>query len=67
MLVDQPGRLLIDAFGRIAQGRSALIDLGDGVFRTGDETSPHRMTLDWLADGKTLRCRASDSDFYRVE
>jgi D-alanyl-D-alanine carboxypeptidase len=58
------GRLICQSFGGYAD--SPLTDLGGGTFRVGDETSPHRMTFDCIADGKALRCRASDGDFYRV-
>jgi len=58
-------RLICQSFGGHAD--SQLVDLGGGTFRIGDETSPHRMRFDWIADGKALRCRASDGDFYRVE
>ena len=43
-----------------------LVPLGGGIFRVGGETSPHRMSFDCVADGKALRCRASDGDFYRA-
>jgi len=59
------GRLICQSFGGYAD--TELIDLGGGAFRIGDETSPHRMTFDSIADGRALRCRASDGDFYRVE
>ena len=59
------GRLICQSFGGYAD--NALTDLGGGTFRVGDETSPHRMTFDCIADGKALRCRASDGDFYRVQ
>ena len=59
------GQMICQSFGGYAD--SVLTDLGSGTFRVGDETSPHRMTFDCLADGKALRCRASDGDFYRVE
>ena len=59
------GRLTCQSYGGYTD--NALTDLGDGTFRVGDETSPHRMTFDCLANGKALRCRASDGMFYRVE
>ena len=59
------GDFMCQSYG--GYGENVLTELGDGVFRAGDETSPHRMTFDWLADGRTLRCRASDGSFYRVE
>ena len=59
------GQLICQSFGGYAD--SPLADVGGGTFRIGDETSPHRMTFDSLADGRALRCRASDGDFYRVE
>jgi len=59
------GMFMCQSYG--GYGEDALTDLGAGVFRAGGESSPHRMTFDWDAGGKTLRCRASDGDFYRVE
>lgn len=59
------GRLTCQSYGGYAD--NALTDLGDGTFRVGDETSPERMTFDCIANGKTLRCRAIDGVFYRVE
>ncbi len=59
------GMLMCQSYGGYSE--EPMTDLGDGVFRFGDETSPHRATFDWPAGGKTLRCRVSDGDFYRVE
>jgi CubicO group peptidase (beta-lactamase class C family) len=59
------GQLICQSFGGHAD--TTLTDLGHGTFRVGDESSPHRMTFDCIADGKTLRCRASDGDFYRLQ
>jgi CubicO group peptidase (beta-lactamase class C family) len=59
------GQLICQSFGGYAD--NALTDLGNGTFRVGDETSPHRMTFDSIADSRALRCRASDGDLYRVE
>lgn len=56
--------LLCSSFGGYAE--SPLTPLGDGLFRIGDETSPHRFTFDWLAGDKMLRCAGSDGPFYRV-
>jgi len=59
------GRLLVQSYG--GYGESPLTDLGGGVFRAGDESSPERVRFDCIADGRALRCRASGSDYYRVE
>jgi len=43
-----------------------LTDLGDGRFRSGDETSPEVLVFDCMAGGKTLRCRTAGGAFFRV-
>jgi len=59
------GELYVQSFGGFVD--QPLADLGDGRFRSGGETSPERMTFDCIAGGKTLRCRTSGGDYYRVE
>jgi len=48
-------------------GETPLTDLGNGIFRFGGERSPERVTFDWIAGVKALRCRMPDGDFYRVD
>lgn len=59
------GQLYIQSFGGYVD--QPLVDLGDGRFRRGGETSPEQVTFDCLAGGKTLRCRISGADYYRME
>jgi len=59
------GQFMCQSYGGYSE--QPVADIGDGTFRPGDETSPRRMSFDWIANGKALRCRTSDGDFYRVE
>jgi D-alanyl-D-alanine carboxypeptidase len=59
------GTLICQSFGGYAE--ETLTDLGDGTFRSGNETSPHRLTFDCLAGGQALRCRSSGGEFFRMQ
>ena len=59
------GNLTCQAHG--GYGETPLSALGQGTFRFGGETSPERLTFDWIAGEKALRCRMPDGDFYRVD
>ncbi|UCF10807.1 MAG: beta-lactamase family protein [Candidatus Bipolaricaulota bacterium] len=58
-------QFVCQSFGGYAD--TVLTPLGGGVFRVGGEDSPQRIAFDSVANGKALRCRASDGDFHRIE
>lgn len=44
-----------------------LTEIGDGLFRLGGDTSMETFAFDWIAGGRSLRCRTSACAFYRVD
>jgi CubicO group peptidase (beta-lactamase class C family) len=47
-------------------GKEELLhQLGENIFREGEQTSPERISFDWITDSQALRARRSGCDYYR--
>ncbi|MBN1858424.1 serine hydrolase [Candidatus Bipolaricaulota bacterium] len=58
------GRLICQSFtGYVDQ---ELTEIGDGRFRSGDETSPETLAFDCIAGARALRCLASGGEYHRL-
>ena len=64
-IFERKGKLFCQSFGGYVD--EPLLDLGDGWYTTGNESSGERMTFDCFANGKALRCRASGGEYYRTQ
>jgi D-alanyl-D-alanine carboxypeptidase len=64
-IFERKGKLFCQSFGGYVD--QPLLDLGDGWYTTGDESSGERMTFDCFANGRALRCLAAGGEYYRME
>ena len=52
--------------GKLWLGDDPLVDLGDGIFRAGEEeSSPERVSFDGVSNGQAIKMNFSGVDFYR--